>query len=149
MRLRTSFVLRSLFLSILGFSAHAQTPRPQNAAQPPASLPNQPRCSTEKLNSDCFVNINRRYPVTLPTIQMRRKAKLTVAVYNPYAFESLTLDPGPASAYQGNDQASVLLGSIIPIAKGSNPAGVAVQAAPSRNLLDFITKRPQNPLGTT
>ena len=28
-----------------------------------------PTCSTEKVNNDCVVNIDRRYPITMPTFQ--------------------------------------------------------------------------------
>ena len=59
-------------------------------------------CSTEKVNGDCTLTIDRSYPVAMPTIQMRRGAKMTVVVTNPLGFETLSLDPqsagGPATS---------------------------------------------------
>ncbi len=101
---------------------------------PPATANYLPLCSTEKVNGNCFVNVNRRYPIALPTIRMRRDARITVYLFYPFAFEHVTLDPGPAAAYQGTDQAAALVNALIPLGKGTNPLGVAIQDQPS-NLL--------------
>lgn len=51
------------------------------------------QCSTEKINNDdCVVIIDRRYPITLPTIQMRPGKKMIVKVQDPLSFETLSLD---------------------------------------------------------
>jgi hypothetical protein len=75
-------------------------------------------CSTERVNRDCTVTINRLYPVNLPTIQMRHGSKLTVTVTNPLLFEMLTLDPQSAQAIAGTDQTAGLLSAFIPNLKG-------------------------------
>src|ERR1700761_1792678 len=52
-----------------------------------------PYCSTEKVNhSDCMFQIDRRYPVTFPTLQMAHGKKVHVVLTNPVPFETLTLD---------------------------------------------------------
>lgn len=86
-----------------------------------------PLCSTEKVNGNCFVNINRRYPITLPTIKMRRDGRISVYVFHPFPFEHLTLDPGPAAAYEGTDQAAALVNALIPLGKGASPLGLTIQ----------------------
>jgi len=75
-------------------------------------------CSTEKVNADCTVTIDRSYPVTMPTIQMRRDAKVTVIVVKSLPFEALSLDPQSAQAVAGTDQTAGLVTAAIPYAKG-------------------------------
>ncbi len=75
-------------------------------------------CSTEKVNNDCVVNIDRRYPIAMPTFQMRPGKHITVMVYNPFHFETLTLDPQTAQALQGSDQGAALITAAIPDLKG-------------------------------
>lgn len=74
-------------------------------------------CSTEKVNGDCTVTIDRSYPVTTPTIQLRRGKTLTVKVAHPLQFELLTLDPQSAQAVAGTDQTAGLLTALIPYTK--------------------------------
>jgi hypothetical protein len=74
-------------------------------------------CSTEKVNGDCTLTIDRSYPVAMPTIQMRRGAKMTVVVTNPLGFETLSLDPQSAQAVAGSDQAAVFVTAAIPYLK--------------------------------
>lgn len=113
-----------LLLLITGGDILAQNQQPTQAgssqATPPQFNPKQylPACSTEKLNGDCFVNIDRLNPITLPTFQMKRGACITVYVFHPFPFEALTLDPGAAQAFEGSDQAAALVNSVVPIAKG-------------------------------
>jgi hypothetical protein len=64
----------------------------------------QAECSTEKVNGSCTVYIDRRYPVTSPTIQMRRGQQARVAVLNALPFEKLSLDPLTAQGLAGTDQ---------------------------------------------
>jgi len=122
----------------------APTPAP-TAANPPAVPPLAPPstatskpsdylpvCSTEKVNGDCFLNIDRRYPISMPTFQMRKNAHLTVYVFHPFAFESLTLDPGSAQAFEGTDQAAGLVNALIPLGKGAI-MGTEVQLAGPRS----------------
>ncbi len=122
-------VLAAATLS-LGFTegSKAQIPLPANpqppipaSATPPAAPPNAfaktdylPACSTEKVNGNCFVNIDRRYPISMPTYQMRPGTHIAVYVFHPFPFESLTLDAGAALAYEGSDQAAGFLNALIP-----------------------------------
>jgi hypothetical protein len=71
-------------------------------------------CSTEKVNDDCVVTVDRNYPVTLPTIQMSPRKKVLVRVVNPLPFETLTLDPQSAQLLPGADQAAGLVTAVIP-----------------------------------
>lgn len=113
-----------LLLLITGRAIFAQNEQPTPAGSPQATLPQfnpkqyLPACSTEKLNADCFVNIDRLNPITLPTFQMKRGARITVYVFHPFPFEALTLDPGAAQAFEGSDQAAALVNAVVPIAKG-------------------------------
>jgi len=75
-------------------------------------------CSTQKVNGDCSITIDRNYPVTLPTIQMRSGRKVWVNVVNPLAFESLTLDPQSIQAMAGTDQIANFFNSVFPSIKG-------------------------------
>lgn len=75
-------------------------------------------CSTEKINGNCFVNIDRRFPIVMPTFPMRPSAYVSVNVYNPLDFETLTLDPGTAQALQSTDQAAGLVTAAAPLSKG-------------------------------
>jgi hypothetical protein len=75
-------------------------------------------CSTQKVNGDCTINIDRNYPVTLPTIQMRSGKKVTIDVVNPLPFESLTLDPQSIQAVAGTDQIANFFSSVLPSIKG-------------------------------
>jgi hypothetical protein len=43
-------------------------------------------CSTERVNDDCTVTIDRSYPVVLPTIQMRPTRILTVRIVHSLPF---------------------------------------------------------------
>jgi hypothetical protein len=71
-------------------------------------------CSTEKVNGDCTVTVDRGYPVTIPTVQMRRGKKVSVVVVNSVPFENLTLDPQSAQAIAGTDQVAGFLNAAIP-----------------------------------
>jgi hypothetical protein len=82
--------------------------------------PYLPLCSTEKVNRDCVVNIDRRYPITLPTYQLHKGSHITVYVFHPFAFEALTLDAGAAQAFESSDQASALVSTLGPLAKNAS-----------------------------
>jgi hypothetical protein len=129
---------------VLGLTAgsKAQTSQPASPqsttpvpAAPPAA-PTQafdkrnylPACSTEKVNGNCFVNIDRRYPISMPTFQMHRGGHITVYVFHPFAFESLTLDPGTAQAFQATDQAAGLLNALSPTLSKSVTFGTTENA---------------------
>jgi hypothetical protein len=77
--------------SIILFISLSVVTRGQNVA-PPASTDGLKPCSTETVNGNCYIDIDRRYPVTPPTIQMRKNAKITVNVYHTYSFETLRRD---------------------------------------------------------
>jgi hypothetical protein len=77
------------------------------------------QCSTEKINDDdCVVIVDRRYPITLPTIQMHPGKKVIVEVQDPLSFETLSLDETSAGALPGTDQGSSLLTAAAPNLKG-------------------------------
>ena len=63
-------------------------------------------CSTEKVNGDCTIYVDRLNPVTFATIPMRPGKKVSVKVLNPLPFETLSLDPQGAQAIAGTDQTS-------------------------------------------
>jgi hypothetical protein len=78
---------------------------------PEIHLPAQnplPICSTEIVNNSCTVRIDRSYPITLPTVQMKTGARLSVIVDNELPFESVTLDPQSQQAVAGTDQTAGL-----------------------------------------
>jgi hypothetical protein len=60
----------------------------------------QAECSTEKVNGSCTVYIDRRYPVTSPTIQMRRGQRVRVVVLNslPSVFTTIHREVDSSSA---------------------------------------------------
>lgn len=87
-------------------------------------------CSTERVNGNCVVTIDRNYPITLPTIQMRKNATVTVNVVNPLPFEQLSLDFQSSQALAGSDQAASLLSSMLSSIKAiATP--IAAHLAPS------------------
>lgn len=125
-------VTASLLLYLAGSFALAQAvklaapaPAAEPAAPPPAPKPRTvpngflPVCSTEKVNGDCYINVDRRYPITMPTFQMRRNAHISVYVFHAFPFETLTLDAGTANAYEGSDQPSAFVAGAVPLAKGA------------------------------
>ena len=75
-------------------------------------------CSTEKVNGDCTLTFDRLYPVTNPTIQMRRGKTMTVKISNAFVFETLTLDLQSAQAVAGTDQTAGLVNALMPFTKG-------------------------------
>lgn len=118
-----SLLTAGMLFSSAGSALFSQQGQPAEGKPPIPSPPIacqgfQPVCSTEKVNGDCFVNIDRKYPITMPTFKLHRGSHITVCVFHPVPFEMLTLDPGPASAYQGSDQASALVASLVSFGKG-------------------------------
>ena len=105
--------------------------------QPPKFDPGpyRPICSTEKVNGNCILNIDRNYPITLPTFQMKRGAHVSVYVFHPYDFEALTLDAGTATAFESSDQASALVAAAGPVGKGA-VLGIVDSSAKTMALLD-------------
>jgi hypothetical protein len=86
-------------------------------------------CSTEKVNhEDCHITIDRRYPVTLPTIQMSPGKRVTVYVDNPLEFETLSLDETGATALPGTDQLAAILTAAAPDFKGFVTSNVTIPA---------------------
>lgn len=75
-------------------------------------------CSTEKVNDDCTVTMDRSYPVGLPTIQVRPGKRLTVKVLNGLPFEILSLDLQTGQAVVGTDQTAGFLSAALPNLKG-------------------------------
>lgn len=77
----------------------------------------QKECSTEKVNSDCTITIDRNYPITPPTIQVHPGHMVVVVVKNPQVFESISLDPQTLQAVIGTDQTSGLVTGAVPYLK--------------------------------
>jgi hypothetical protein len=75
-------------------------------------------CSTEIVNGNCTVTIDRSYPVALPTIQMRPGKTLKVNVLNPLPFEILSLDLQSGQLVAGTDQTAGFLSAALPNLKG-------------------------------
>jgi hypothetical protein len=116
-------IIFQYFLLVCGGAvAAAQSVPPLVPAAAPTINPKDymPVCSTEKVNGNCFVNIDRRVPITMPTFQMKRGSHITVYVFHPLPFENLTLDPGPAAAYESSDQGSAVVTALIPFGKGAS-----------------------------
>jgi hypothetical protein len=90
-------------------------------------------CSTQKVNGDCVINVDRNYPVTLPTIQMRSGKKVLINVVNPLPFEALTLDPQSLQAISGTDQIASFFSSVFSSLKGVS-AGAQYSAQMSMEL---------------
>jgi hypothetical protein len=77
------------------------------------------RCSTEIVNTvDCMVIVDRRYPVTLPAIQMHHGKFIWVVLNNPLPFETVSLDWTSAAAQPGTEQLASMLTAAIPDLKG-------------------------------
>lgn len=100
-----SFLLGSMLFASLTATAQIVQVKPQTTASDDTSpanptitvpynskKPNQPRCSTEITNGDCYVNVNRLYPYSYPGFMMKPHASVTVNVFNPFGFEKLTLE---------------------------------------------------------
>jgi hypothetical protein len=71
-------------------------------------------CSNENVNGDCTVTVDRSYPVTLPTIQVRPGKRIRVVVVHPLPFESLTLDFQSALGVAGTDQTAGFVTAALP-----------------------------------
>jgi hypothetical protein len=95
----------------------------------------QKLCSTETVNPNCVVHFDRRYPVTLPTFQMRAGAKVTVVLDNPLPFEAVTLDPQSSQAIAGTDQTAGLLTALGPGLKSVFVSGGIKNSPQAFNLL--------------
>jgi len=116
----------------MAFYAGGQTSKSTKASDECTNLEEMeyPVCSTEKINhKDCEVVIDRRYPVTWPTIQMKPGKHVRVVVRNPLDFESLSLDETSFSLLQGTDQLASLVPSLIPQLKGFGATSVSIPQA--------------------
>jgi hypothetical protein len=87
-------------------------------------------CSTEIVNhSACAVVFDRRYPVTLPTIQMAPLTPVIVLMEDPLPFETLSLDETGATALPGTEQLAQFVTVAIPQLKGFAASSVTIPAA--------------------
>ncbi len=77
-----------------------------------------PPCSSQKVNGNCTFKIDRLYPITMPTIQVRSNSRVRVIVLNALPFERLMLNPQGAQAIAGTDQIASFLTSAFPNLKG-------------------------------
>jgi len=83
-----------------------------------------PLCSTQKVNGNCALVFDRLDPVSLPTIQMRPNARVSVSVVAPLAYETLSLDPTNFQAVAPTDQTQSFFTSLLPSLKGVSTAAV-------------------------
>lgn len=90
-----------------------------------AAVAHAKECSTEKVNGDCTITIDRSYPVNLPAIQMRPGKAIKVKIVNPLPFESLLLELQSAQTAAGTDQT----------------AGFIATALPNLKMLMFLTEK--------
>lgn len=90
----------------------------QNAGgQAPGVAPAAPKvtpCSTEKVNGDCTLTIDRTNPLQPPTLQMYPGKVVTVKIENGLPFESLSLDWQSSSAILSPDPSSSILSALDP-----------------------------------
>jgi hypothetical protein len=68
--------------------------------------------------------LDRRYPVTLPTIQMSQGKQVFVLIDNPLQFETLSLDLTSATALPGTEQLASLVTAAVPQIKGFETSNV-------------------------
>jgi hypothetical protein len=105
MRLKNFFLSRCVVpLLLFGSIGFSQAP-------PPA-------CSTQKVNGNCILVFDRLDPVSLPTIQMRQDARITVRVIQPLPYETLTLDPTSLQGVAPSDQSQGLVTALVASLKG-------------------------------
>ncbi len=120
--LRTISGLPKTIAEIALLAALSLSPRFVSGQQPAAPVKTQDaqpcQCSTQKVNGNCTITVDRRYPLTMPTIQMRSKATVTVVALDPLPFESLALNPQSAQAVAGTDQISGFFTAALPNLKG-------------------------------
>jgi hypothetical protein len=86
-------------------------------------------CSTQKVNGDCTLVFDRLDPVSLPTIQMRKDARIKVCVVDPLPYESLSLDPVSFVATAPTDQTQGFVAALLPSLKGVSTPAVTPRAA--------------------
>ena len=79
-----------------------------------AAVAHAKECSTEKVNGDCTITIDRSYPVNLPAIPMRPGKTIQVRIVNPLPFESLLLELQNAQAAAGTDQTAGFITAALP-----------------------------------
>jgi hypothetical protein len=75
-------------------------------------------CSTEKVNDNCTITINRSYPIAFPPIQLRPGKSATIKVVTGLPFEILSLDLQTGQAVVGTDQTAGFLSAALPNLKG-------------------------------
>ena len=100
-------------------TAPAAIPAGQTAADTTPSK-KYPLCSTQIANSDCTLAIDRYFPLTYPSIQMRKKATLHVKLNNSFPFERVALTLTNVPTGTPADQTQNLASSIFPSLKGMN-----------------------------
>jgi len=75
-------------------------------------------CSTQKVNGNCQLTFDRLDPVTLPTIQLRPNARISVSLTRSLPYELITLDPQSFQLIAPADQVQGLASAILPSFKG-------------------------------
>jgi hypothetical protein len=111
---RTLFHKRRFFHAVVALSAFSMS----ITAKSQDNTKKVSICSTQKVNGDCVLVVDRRYPLTMPAVQMRDGNVLTVAVTNRLPFETLTLNPQSAQAIPGSDQLANFVSVGLPNLKG-------------------------------
>jgi hypothetical protein len=93
-------------------------------------------CSTEKVNhADCYVTIDRSYPVTIPTVQMDHGRTVMVRIKHALPFEDLSLVQVSAQAGPMTDQTAGFVSAVLPNLKDLL---VITQATPSLEMKAFL-----------
>ncbi len=73
---------------------------------------NPPACSYTALNGACSITVNRMWPVTPPTIYVKRGCAVQVKVTDPYLLENLTLDWKSTTSVVPPDTFQTIFGSL-------------------------------------
>lgn len=96
------------------------------------ALSQLPTCSTQKVNGNCQLVFDRLDPISLPTIQMRPKARISVSVIQALPYELLSLDPQSFQGVAPADQMQGLAAAVLPSLKGINTPQVTPAADTGR-----------------
>jgi hypothetical protein len=106
-----------------------------------AATPKPPKpCSTEKVNGDCYVIVDRTNPLQLPTLQMYPGKTVEVRIQNGLPFELVSLDWQNSTASLTPDPSNAILTALDPaLAK----AEIAIAHSPGRQMMSQFRGRVQ------
>lgn len=104
--MRRLVVALAIVLALSAFAVNVAS------AAPCAAPVNLPDCSYTALNGACKIKVNRMWPVTPPTLSVKRGCKVQVEVENPYLLEDLTLDWKSTTSAVPPDTFQTIFGSL-------------------------------------